>query len=173
MLMPPTWVRERPRGMMRIAQFKLPRAAGDSADASLTVIVAGGSVDANIKRWEGQFQAGVKATRSASKVNGLDVMTATLEGTFMKKARPMAPGPGQAHPGYTVHAAIVKTARGQLFFKAVGPKATVAKHIPAFNQMVAGLSMLKGGVKAAPKMPGRPALPPARPARPVTPPASR
>ena len=44
---------------MRVAQFALPRAAGDPADAELVVYYFGGSggtVEANIERWVGQMK---------------------------------------------------------------------------------------------------------------------
>ena len=44
---------------MRVAQFALPRAAGDAQDGELVVYYFGGSggtVDANIERWLGQMQ---------------------------------------------------------------------------------------------------------------------
>lgn len=134
------WTREQPGSSLRVAQFRLPRAGGDSADGELTVIAAGGTVDENITRWEKQFQGGVTATRNRRKVAGLDVTVAVMEGSFLKKLRPMAPGPGTPHPGYAVRAAVVETARGKLFFKAVGPKATVAKHAAAFDAMIGTLT---------------------------------
>ena len=44
---------------MRVGQFAIPRAAGDTADAELVVYYFGGSggtVAANIERWLGQMQ---------------------------------------------------------------------------------------------------------------------
>src|SRR5450432_3402808 len=36
-------------------EFAIPASKGDSADGRLTVMAAGGGIDANIDRWYGQF----------------------------------------------------------------------------------------------------------------------
>src|SRR5262245_30928276 len=55
------WVSERPTSSMRVSQYQLPAAAGDSEGASLVVYYfgagQGGSVDANLERWIGQMQS--------------------------------------------------------------------------------------------------------------------
>ncbi|MBC8871448.1 MAG: hypothetical protein H8E44_18650 [Planctomycetes bacterium] len=38
------------------AEFALPKAEGDVRDGRLTVVKAGGSIDANIRRWRHQFE---------------------------------------------------------------------------------------------------------------------
>src|SRR5881396_600245 len=52
---PEGWVSERPSSSMRVSQYKLPAADGDSEAASLVVYYfgqgQGGSVDANLERW--------------------------------------------------------------------------------------------------------------------------
>ncbi len=133
---PAGWVAEQPRSRMRVAQFRLPGAG--AKDAELTVIAAGGGVDANIARWKGQFQGEAAMTRREVDAGGLKVTEVRLDGTFMYKARPMAPGPGTPHPDYAVIGAIVKTPKAQLFFKAFGPKATIDAHAAAFSKMMAG-----------------------------------
>src|SRR5258708_34072117 len=41
---------------IRKATYRIPAAAGDPEDTQLTVTTAGGTVDANIERWKGQFK---------------------------------------------------------------------------------------------------------------------
>ena len=52
---PPGWVEEERTSSMRLAQYKLPKAEGDTEDASLVLYYfgqgQGGSVTANIDRW--------------------------------------------------------------------------------------------------------------------------
>src|SRR5438309_1885424 len=79
---PDGWRQSPPSSSMRVAEFTLPRAAGDAEDAQLVVYYfggSGGSVDANMQRWVGQIQqpdgrpssaASKKETRT---VNGLAV----------------------------------------------------------------------------------------------------
>ena len=121
---------------MRLAQFQLPPAADDTRAGVMTVIAAGGDIDANIRRWEGQFQGSPKSERAATSVDGKSVLVVEIEGTFMFKARPMAPGPGTPQPGTLLLGAIVKLDGNQLFFKAWGPKATMEKWRAEFDAMV-------------------------------------
>src|SRR6266700_1953632 len=57
---PEGWTAEKPTSGMRVAQYKLPKAAGDSEDALLVVYYfgqgQGGSAQANIDRWINQIQ---------------------------------------------------------------------------------------------------------------------
>ena len=56
---PPTWTPRPSTSSMRVAEFVVPRVAGDPEDAETIVYFfggTGGSVDANIERWVGQFQ---------------------------------------------------------------------------------------------------------------------
>jgi hypothetical protein len=55
---PAGWVSTTPSSPMRVADFTLPRVAGDVEDATLTVYFfggQGGSVQANLDRWIGQM----------------------------------------------------------------------------------------------------------------------
>ena len=55
---PSTWISETPSSSMRLAQYRLPGLEGDPEDAELAVFYfggQGGSVQANVDRWIGQF----------------------------------------------------------------------------------------------------------------------
>ena len=57
---PPTWQQQKPSSRLRAGQFKLPAVKGDKDSAELAIFFfggTGGGVDANIRRWIGQFQA--------------------------------------------------------------------------------------------------------------------
>ena len=137
---PAGWVQQTPMSRMRLAQFSLPRAEGDDRDGTLSVIAAGGDIDANITRWKGQFEGGEpEVTREDGEVAGMPLTQVTMRGTYLHKARPMAPGPGTPQPGTIVRTAIIKTPATQLFFKAWGPEATLNHWSEAFDQMVQGL----------------------------------
>ena len=133
---PEGWVREAPRTQMRLAQFRLPRADGDQYDGEVTVIAAFGLLDANISRWEGQFRERPKAVVDKRQAGGFNVTVVSIEGTFMHKSRPMARGPGEPRPGYSLYAAIVQTPKEQLFFKGWGPKKTMEKWRPGFDELI-------------------------------------
>jgi hypothetical protein len=66
-------------------------------------------------------------------------VTVELSGTFLFKARPMAPGPGTPMPDTLVLGAIVNTGKAQVFLKGWGPKATMEKHRAAFDAMLASI----------------------------------
>ena len=85
---PPGWKTVATSSSMRVAQFALPRAAGDPADAELVVYYFGGSggtVEANIERWLGQMQqpdgkpSSAVAKRGTRTVNGLKVTLVDVE----------------------------------------------------------------------------------------------
>jgi len=129
---------------MRLAQFKLPAAKGDSRDGELTVIRAGGTVQANIERWKGQFDGEPTVARDSLPSKLGEVAWVRLDGTFLYKARPMAPGPGTPHPGTVVLGGIVKTPDGRMFFKAWGPKATMDRWSEGLKAALKSLEPAKG-----------------------------
>lgn len=133
---PEGWVREKPNNPFRMAQFRLPRVEGDSYDGEFTVSVAQGSIEDNVERWRGQFEGTPGAKSRARDANGLSVTIVEIDGTFLYKAAPMAPGPASPRPDYRMLVAIVQAPGGQTFFKGWGPKATMEKWQPGFEQMV-------------------------------------
>ena len=130
---PAGWVEEERSSTMRVAQYKLPRAAGDTEDGSLVLYYfgkgQGGSTMANIERWANQMQAPEGATREkiaeeSFTSNGLKITAVDAKGTYVAE---MAPGSGTFHnkPGYRLRAAVVETPNGSYFVKFVGPEKTV------------------------------------------------
>ena len=137
---PEGWVIEHPTSSMRVAQYKLPKAADDSEDASLVLYyfgsVQGGSVQDNIDRWVGQIEQ-PDGSSSSDKVkieltvNGLRVTMIDLAGTYTAE---MSPGSGTHYnkPNYRLRAAVVETSNGNYFVKLVGPQKTVGRWDKAF-----------------------------------------
>jgi hypothetical protein len=132
---------------MRVAQFSLPRAAGDADDGELVVYYfggSGGSVDANIDRWLGQMQqpdgrpSKVVATRESRTVSGLSIALVDVSGTYVAE---VTPGSAARHnnPGYRLRAAVVETPGGPYFIKLTGPAKTVAAQAQAFDGFVSSL----------------------------------
>src|SRR6185295_10885700 len=78
---PPRWVSMPNSSAMRLATYKIPRAAGDPEDGELTVMQAGGSLEANIDRWTAQFGDEGKKTlkRRQERIAGLDVTIVEIE----------------------------------------------------------------------------------------------
>ena len=128
-VVPPGWV-EQPSREGRMATFRLPRVSGDSEDGELSVSMAGGSVDANVERWRGQFAGKPEAAQSVKDVSGFPVTFVELEGTYSGMG-------GSPRPGTRLAGAIVQMPGGQsLFFKAWGPATTMAKWKPSLESLV-------------------------------------
>jgi len=131
---PKAWQARTASSAMRVAEFVVPRAAGDPEDAEVIIYFfggSGGSVDANVDRWVGQMQqidgaaSKDKARRATQTVNGLKVSTVDVSGTYVAEVRP---GAAERHnkPGFRLRAAVVETPRGPYYIKMTGPAKTVA-----------------------------------------------
>ena len=141
---PATWVRQPPATSMRLLQFRVPGGAG-SGDAEFVVfyfgVGQGGSVEANITRWQSQFTSPdgkpVQAVVQHLTVTGMPVTTVELSGTY---ARGVGMGPvGAPTPDQTLLVAIVETPRGNLTLQLHGTRATVESNQEAFWSLVRGI----------------------------------
>jgi hypothetical protein len=133
---PEAWVKEQPSSAMRVAQYKLPKAEGDSEDAALVVYffgaTQGGTTQANIDRWVSQMQqpdgssSKDKAKTETTTINGLKVTTVDVGGTYTAE---MAPGSGTMHNdvNYRLRAAVIETPKGNYFLKLTGPAKTMGR----------------------------------------------
>ena len=137
---PAGWIEEPRSSSMRVAQYKLPKAATDAEDASLVLYYfgqgQGGSTAANVERWVGQMKQADGSTAKDAKqeqfeTNGLKVTTVDVSGTYVAET---APGSGTFHnnAGYRLRAAVVETPNGSYFVKLVGPEKTVAQWNESF-----------------------------------------
>ncbi len=136
---PAGWQKVENPSPMRKATFKIPRAEGDTEDAEMSVSQAGGSVDANVQRWVGQFERGKDdpVARKQIKVGDLDVTTVELHGTFAGSGMPGAPSAGPK-TNWALLGAIVETQGSLTFFKMTGPDKTIQSAKPAFDKFVEG-----------------------------------
>jgi hypothetical protein len=138
-----------PQRPMRAATYSVPKTAGDAEDGEVAVFYfgpgQGGGVDANVKRWIGQFEApgggpaDKLAKTSKTTVNGLPVTRIDLTGTYKPAAGPMMQATG-SKPGYRLLGAIVEGPQGAVFFKFTGPAKTVAANQAAFEKMIKSVS---------------------------------
>lgn len=137
-VVPAGWVAEERSSSMRVAQYKLPRATGDTEDASLVLYYfgkgQGGSVTANVDRWRSQMQQpeGAKSSEEGFNANGLKITMVDVAGTYVAET---APGSGTFHnkPGYRLRAAVVETPNGSYYVKLVGPEKTVTHWDEAYR----------------------------------------
>ena len=135
---PDGWTRKQPRSQFVAAEFALPKAEGDESDGRLTLSLAGGSVEENVKRWRGQFGGKPeKDVQQAQEIGGLKVTLVDLAGTFNDQPGPFAPGVQRA--GYRMLAAIVPVGEQLHFIKAYGPQKTMSDHEDAFHAFLQSL----------------------------------
>ncbi len=141
---PPRW-KLGPERPMRAATFLIPAAAGDKEGAECAVFgQIGGGVDANIKRWVGQFEqpdgsaSEAKAKQKKEMINGLPVTTVDLTGTFTGSGMAMGQ-PSEKKTGYRLLGAIVEGPQGEIFFKLTGPAKTVAAAQEEFQSLLKSL----------------------------------
>ena len=143
---PITWSTATNPSTMRIATYKVPHAAGDAEDAEVSVIRAGGTTDANIARWVGQFEDAGKDTRTTKTVRGIKITVVEVSGTYagggpMMGAATTAPS---GHPKWSLLGAVVETPDMPYFFKMTGPTATVRSARPAFDALLESITPSDG-----------------------------
>ena len=140
---PESWQTE-PARTMRVATYRVPGAEGAEAGEVAVFFFGagqGGDIDANLKRWIGQFDqpgggSSERAARTGQRtVNGLQVTTVTVTGTYTAGGGPMAPG-GEPKTGYKLIGAIVEAPEGAVFFKFTGPEKTVDGASRHFDELL-------------------------------------
>lgn len=131
---PAAWSDAPNTSSMRLATFKAPIASGDSAAPEMTVMQAGGSLDANIERWAGQFGDEGKAAlkREDRKIAGYDVIVVSTHGPYGGMS-----GEVKANEPYALLAAIVMTPDMPYFFKMTGPMKSVEAARKDFDALLA------------------------------------
>jgi len=140
------WDKKEPRVRIIEYEFAVPAAEGDEQAGRVTLMGAGGSIEANIDRWFGQFtQPDGKSTEDEAKVEektiaGQKVHLVDVSGTFSDRRGPFAPA--VKRPGYRMLAAIIETkGRGNYFVKFYGPEKTVKKNEKVFHDMINSLAV--------------------------------
>lgn len=134
---PPAWTSLPNPNALRKATYKVPKTAGDSDDAELTVSAASGGVDPNVKRWAGQFGNAEPKTEPRT-VNGLKVTIVEIKGTYASSPGMMG-GPSTPKEKWMLLGAVVDSGDRQHFFKMTGPEKTVSASRPDFEKLVSSL----------------------------------
>ena len=148
---PASWKSEAQRPM-RLATYTIAHAAGDADNGECGVYYfgqgQGGSVQANLDRWIGQFlQTDGKPSKSAAKienrtVHGLKITTVDVSGAYTGMGGAMGQS-GAPLRGYRLLGAIVEGPQGSVFFKFTGPSKTVAQNQSAFSKMLDSIEASK------------------------------
>lgn len=152
---PSTWKKVKPRSNLIEVEFSIPPAEADGVEKTdpigdvevphgrLTMMSAGGDVDANIRRWISQFRLGRDADgkdamkREEKKIECGVVHTLDIAGTFFDS--PRGPfGPKIERPDYRMLGAIIEVnGAGKFFIKFYGPAKLVERNQKAFEKMLA------------------------------------
>jgi hypothetical protein len=149
MTAPDSWIIKRPANQIISQEFAVHAAKGDPRDGRMTVVLStGGSVQANIDRWAGQFsQPDGSKTSDKMKVEkkatsaGQEVHLVDISGTYQESAGMMQAA--TERPDYRMLAAIIPADGASFFIKFYGPKKTVAEHEKEFRAMLDGLKPAK------------------------------
>jgi hypothetical protein len=142
---PAGWTPRAPASSMRLAEYVVPGADG-AVGAEVVVYFfgtgQGGSTEANLARWKGQFsnpdggRVYERITHDSSAAAPLTV--AEYRGTY---ARGVGPGsaPEAARPDNALVAVVAETPRGTLFFQLFGPVKAVEAARNAYLGFARGL----------------------------------
>lgn len=143
---PSTWITETPSSSMRLAQYRLPHVEGDPEDGELAVFYfggGGGSVQANVDRWIGQFSnpdgsAVTNPRVSQRETNGIPLTLVDVRGTYHQAQGPMM-AQSTAKENYRMLAAVAEGPGGPTFFKLTGPQPTVDHFQESFDSFLGTL----------------------------------
>jgi hypothetical protein len=130
---------ERP---MRVATYDVPAASGSQPGECGVFFFGqgqGGSVEENFARWTKQFEGASAAKKAEKTVHGLRVHTIDVSGTYLASGGPMMQSQGKK-PGHRLLAAIVEAPQGLVFFKCIGPSATIGKAQADFDALLGSLA---------------------------------
>ena len=146
-VVPEGWKRMAPASSMRVAEYHLEY-GGKGGNAVVAVFYfgqnQGGSVEANIERWYGQFlqpdgsATTDRARRWERQVGGMKVTLVDIGGTFSGGMGPMGASV-EAKPGHRMLGAILESAIGPFFFKLTGPEETVERWEGSFEQFIGSI----------------------------------
>jgi len=140
---PAKWKVVQPANNIVEHEFAIPAADGDERDGRMTIMGAGGSVEANIERWYAQFSTADGGRVKPEKAKVIDVDGAKghivdITGTYNDMpGGPFGRGGAVKREDYRMIGAIIETKNaGKYFLKFYGPKDTVAANEKAFMEMV-------------------------------------
>lgn len=141
---PAPFVRRAPKSSMRAAEYGLKGAPAAELGVFYFGPDQGGSVEANMSRWIGQFTQAdgseTKATRSEVTHNGVTISIVEASGVFAGgMAMPGAPAPTSL-PDAALLGAIAKGPEGSVFFKLTGPRDAIEGARTGFDGLLKSIT---------------------------------
>jgi len=131
--LPAGWVAGTNPNAMRLATYH------PSADTDVSVARAGGTTDANIQRWVGQFDDAGADIHTERTVHGLSVKMVEVSGTYTGGGGMMGT-PSEPHRNWALVGVVVETPGTHYFFKMVGPVEQVRAARASFDAMVGSVT---------------------------------
>lgn len=135
---PASWGVSIPTSPMRKAELHIPDHDGKGGTCSFFHFGAGqgGTPEANIERWYGQFQEPrdkLDAKVTVETVGGTRLHLFRANGTFLSG---MPGGPTTPEPNTMLLGAVLESGQGHVFVRCVAPTALALESQPAFLAMV-------------------------------------
>ena len=132
---PAAWKKVPPPTNMIEAEYQIPKTGKDEFDGRLTLMASGGSMDDNLKRWEGEFEEGTmrdskeeSLTLAGKKAKWIE-RSGVWHGTRFSPAAP--------RKNYRLIVVVLPLSDERSFFiKLTGPQETVAAHEAEFRAFV-------------------------------------
>ena len=144
---PDDWVAETPKSEMRQLQFKVPASpGGEGGDGAEFVVYffgpgQGGTLEANIERWQSQFQGpdGAQVEPTVTQI-GTETIPATLVELRGSYGRSVGMGPGEdVQADRMLLAGVVESTEGNLYPQMHGPAELVAAQREGFVAFMKGI----------------------------------
>ena len=137
---PGRWTIDLAQGM-RLATYVIPPAGNAEAGSCAVYYFGpgqGGGVDANLDRWKGEFQPLEKDEVKKLESRGIDVTRLVARGTYVAHSMRGSEAAGP-RPSWALIGAVAQGPHGDLFFKLIGPAATVDAAAAEFDRMLGSL----------------------------------
>ncbi|MGA2711731.1 MAG: hypothetical protein ABSG41_01390 [Bryobacteraceae bacterium] len=128
----------------RVVTYSVPAAPGSEKAECIVYFFGpgqGGSVEANLDRWKGQFsQNGKPAEAKVMRrvVHGVKITTIDLTGTYTATGGQVKEGQGPL-TGYRMVASVAEGAGGNIFIRFIGPERTVTAGLAKYEHLLSSL----------------------------------
>lgn len=140
---PPGWVSQG-SAPFRVVTWSVPAAAGSGKAECIVYFFGpgqGGSVQANLARWKGQFSQNGKPVEgkvTQQTVHGVKITTIDLTGTYTATGGQVKEGQGPM-AGYRMVASVAQGPGGNIFIRFIGPEKTVTAGLAKYEQLLSSL----------------------------------
>jgi hypothetical protein len=125
--LPDGWQEAKGPSAMRLATYQVP------GGVEVSVSRAGGTTDANIQRWVGQFDDVGREVHAEKTVHGVRVVSVDVAGTYVGGGMG---GRTESLRNWAMVGAVLESRSPSYFFKMTGPAAAVRAALPAFDRLV-------------------------------------